>query len=160
MNRIVEQIKGRVRVEVFGAFPESLLNASALSALGCGSLSASMKTPCASNAHEGDLAKLRELARACSCEMTVLESHGGSENRRFARRRVWLLITAAVLAAVFLASTLFVWDIDVRGNKRLSRAEIMRALEDCGLGCGSFWPSLSSDMIRAKCSCVCRSSGG
>ena len=24
MNRIVEQIKGRVRVEVFGAFPESL----------------------------------------------------------------------------------------------------------------------------------------
>ena len=33
MNRIVEQIKGRVRVEVFGAFPESLLNASALSAL-------------------------------------------------------------------------------------------------------------------------------
>ena len=30
MNRIVEQIKGRVRVEVFGAFPESLLNASAL----------------------------------------------------------------------------------------------------------------------------------
>ena len=28
MNRIVEQIKGRVRVEVFGAFPESFLNAS------------------------------------------------------------------------------------------------------------------------------------
>ena len=150
MNRIVEQIKGRVRVEVFGAFPESLLNASALSALELWELECVNENTLRFNAHEGDLAKLRELARACSCEMTVLESHGGSENRRFARRRVWLLITAAVLAAVFLASTLFVWDIDVRGNKRLSRAEIMRALEDCGLGCGSFWPSLSSDMIRSK----------
>ena len=150
MNRIVEQIKGRVRVEVFGAFPESLLNASALSALELWELECVNENTLRFNAHEGDLAKLRELARACSCEMTVIESSGGSENRRFARRRVWLLITAAVLAAVFLASTLFVWDIDVRGNKRLSRAEIMRALEDCGLGCGSFWPSLSSDMIRSK----------
>ena len=150
MNRIVEQIKGRVRVEVFGAFPESLLNASALSALELWELECVNENTLRFNAHEGDLAKLRELARACSCEMTVIESSGGSKNRRFARRRVWLLITAAVLAAVFLASTLFVWDIDVRGNKRLSRAEIMRALEDCGLGCGSFWPSLSSDMIRSK----------
>ena len=150
MNRIVEQIKGRVRVEVFGAFPESLLNASALSALELWELECVNENTLRFNAHEGDLAKLRELARACSCEMTVIESSGGSENRRFARRRVWLLITAAVLAAVFLVSTLFVWDIEVRGNKRLSRAEIMRALEDCGLGCGSFWPSLSSDMIRSK----------
>ena len=78
MNRIVEQIKGRVRVEVFGAFPESLLNASALSALELWELECVNENTLRFNAHEGDLAKLRELARACSCEMTVIESHGGS----------------------------------------------------------------------------------
>ena len=97
MNRIVEQIKGRVRVEVFGAFPESLLNASALSALELWELECVNENTLRFNAHEGDLAKLRELARACSCEMTVIESSGGSKNRRFARRRVWLLITASAM---------------------------------------------------------------
>ena len=63
MNRIVEQIKGRVRVEVFGAFPESLLNASALSALELWELECVNENTLRFNAHEGDLAKLRELAR-------------------------------------------------------------------------------------------------
>ena len=92
MNRIVEQIKGRVRVEVFGAFPESLLNASALSALELWELECVNENTLRFNAHEGDLAKLRELAREAvdtlgepDCEIHVGVSGPGAVRAALAR---------------------------------------------------------------------------
>ena len=61
MNRIVEQIKGRVRVEVFGAFPESLLNASALSALELWELECVNENTLRFNAHEATLRSCASL---------------------------------------------------------------------------------------------------
>jgi len=49
-----------------------------------------------------------------------------------------------------LLSSLFIWQIDIRGAERLSRGEIMRALEDGGLDVGCFWPGLNSDEIRSR----------
>ena len=40
--------------------------------------------------------------------------------------------------------------MEVRGTERVSRGEILRALEDAGLGVGSFWPGLSADLLRSQ----------
>ena len=49
-----------------------------------------------------------------------------------------------------LLSSLFVWSVEVRGAERVSRGEILRALEDAGLTVGSFWPGLPADLLRSR----------
>lgn len=150
MDMIRDRIRGKIRIEVFGAYPEALLNAAALSAVQLWELECVNDNTLRMSAYESDLKTLEELAHKCSCELELLSRKGGSEDRKFLRRR-WVLLAAGLGAAALLfLSSLFVWDIDVRGNRRLSSGEILRALSDCGLDCGCFWPSLSSDMIRSK----------
>jgi similar to stage IV sporulation protein len=54
------------------------------------------------------------------------------------------------MALLLTASSLFVWDIRVQGTHRLSRGEVLRALEDCGFGVGSFWPMVKTDLLRSE----------
>ena len=54
----------------------------------------------------------------------------------------------AVCFALLAASRLFVWDIEVEGNEDVSRGEILRALAECGVESGSFWPTWSADRIK------------
>ena len=51
------------------------------------------------------------------------------------------------LAAV---SSLFLWRIEISGNDKLSDAEILRKLAECGVDYGAYWPALSSDEIRSR----------
>ena len=36
------------------------------------------------------------------------------------------------------------------GREQLSRARVLRALEDCGFGVGSFWPGLNTELLRSE----------
>ena len=57
-----------------------------------------------------------------------------------------LLLTAVLL----LLSSLFIWEINVEGNEKLTTGEILRALEECGVKTGTFWPGLDTDEIRCR----------
>lgn len=65
-------------------------------------------------------------------------------------RRALMAGLAGVMGLLFLSS-LFIWEIEVTENPTaLSEGEILAAVEDAGVGIGSFWPGLSADMIRAR----------
>jgi len=56
---------------------------------------------------------------------------------RFKTRYVLLVAPLLVVVGVMYLS-LFVWEIDVVGNESVSSAEILRTLDDCGFGVGTF----------------------
>ena len=57
-----------------------------------------------------------------------------------------------MLAAIALLcwSKLYIWEIDVTGNRTVSAGAVRAALSDCGVGIGTFWPDLVSDNLRSK----------
>ena len=71
------------------------------------------------------------------------------------RRRYGLMLGLVVgLCAMFLAQ-LFVWDIEISGNTAVSRSEILRSLNECGISVGCFLPRIdpARDSNRLLLSC-------
>lgn len=141
--------RDRVRIAVRGADPQRVLSAGA--AQGIQILKASPVEDYCSFAtiSSGHVGMLREIASKMQCEVeTVRHSIPGRFLRKGARRkRLALLLCAACLLAWL--SSLFVWEIRVVGNERVSDAEILRALADCGVTVGTFWPDTNIDLIRS-----------
>jgi len=59
-------------------------------------------------------------------------------------------MTAAAFALALAVSSLFIWDIDVVGNSRVSQNEILRTLADCGIAEGCFWPTTDVEGLRSR----------
>ena len=149
MKKLERTMRGYCRVEVCGAFPETVLNACAMQALELWDMKCEDDHTLRFCVYERDLPALEEIARRCMCDMSVLGTAGGSTRRRFLKNHVWLLVSLLVALGILAASSLFIWDIDVYGCDELSEGEVLRALSDCGVDCGAYWPALSVDMIRA-----------
>lgn len=150
MERISDWLRGEVRAELFGAFPAGVLNAAAAAGIELWAVESVDENCLRLRLYEGRLAELEELARRSACELRVLRRAGGRAGLRKLLRRPALLLGLLTAALALLASSLFVWDVDVRGTHRLSRGQVLRALEDCGLRPGSFWPGINTDLLRSE----------
>ena len=150
MERISDWLRGSVRVELFGAYPAGVLNAAAAEGIELWDVRSLCDNTLRLQAYEARLPALEELARRAGCELRVLKRVGGRKSRALLLRRPVLLIGLGLTLLLLLASSLFVWDVEVRGTEKLSRAQVLRALEDSGLTTGSFWPGLDTDLLRSE----------
>lgn len=149
MKKLERTMWGYCRVEVCGAFPETVLNACAMQALELWDMKCEDDHTLHFCVYERDIPALEDIARRCMCDMSVLGTAGGSTRRRFLKNHVWLLVSLLAALGILAASSLFIWDIDIYGCDELSEGEVLRTLSDCGVDCGAYWPALSVDMIRA-----------
>lgn len=149
MARISDWLRGTVRAELVGAFPAGLLNALASRGVELWDVESADAYNLRLTLYESRLPELEELAKRAGCEMRVIRRVGGVGGRRRVLRRPALLIGLLMTALLLTVSSLFVWDVEVRGTDRLSRAKVLRTLEDCGLGVGSFWPGVNTELLRS-----------
>lgn len=147
---LTERIRGAVRVEICGAFPESVLNAAAAKAVKIWGVESIDSYTLRFMAFEGDVPALEVTARRAMCDLRVIYSAGGSRDRALLKRRIVPTVLGAAVMVLLFVSSLFIWDVDVEGNEKLTEGEILRALEDCGVGVGSYWPDMDSDLIRCQ----------
>lgn len=148
--KIVERIKGLAQVEICGAFPESVLNMAAMAAIELWNVESVDAYTLRAKAFEGSIPELENIAARCMCDMRVVSHRGGSADRKLLMRRQGLIIFLLVTAILLLLSSLFIWEINVEGNGELTTGEILRALEECGVSTGTFWPGMDTDMIRCR----------
>ena len=149
MERISDWMRGSVRVELFGASPAGVLNAASAEGIELWGVRSLNDNALRLNTYENRLNALKALAGRAGCELRIVRRLGGEKSRRRLLHRPVLLAGLCVMLMLLLASSLFVWDVEVRGTKQLSRAKVLRALEDCGLGVGSFWPSVNTELLRS-----------
>lgn len=148
--KIVEHIRGAACVEICGAFPESLLNAAALSALELWDIESVDDYTVRAKTFEGGLPELENLAQRCMCDLRVVRLYGGSTERGMLLRRRVLAVLLIMTMLLLSVSSLFIWDIQVTGNETLTEGEILRALEECGVSIGSYWPDINPDELRCR----------
>ena len=149
MERISDFVRGRICVEIFGAFPAAVLNAATAEGVELWQTESRDENTLRLHTWEGELPTLQRLSERSGCEIRLISRVGGSGARKQLLRRPVLLIGLLAGFMLLFISSLFVWDIEVQGTKRLSRGQVLRALEDCGFSCGSFWPGVNTELLRS-----------
>lgn len=148
--RLYDRIRGEVRAEIHAVLPEALLNICARQELMIWAVQRLDACTLRFWLAERDLPALERIAAASQTELEILERRGGSAGRRRLRRR-WGLFASLALAALLLGwSNLHIWEIEVRGCETLTKGEILRALDDCGVTEGTYWPGLDNETLRGE----------
>lgn len=150
MKKLKQTIEGCCRVELTGAFPESVLNLCAMHGIEIWALECVDAYTLRFFAYEKYVDELAQLAKKSMCEMKRLDTFGGSRFRAFMKNHIWVFVGAILALTALAVSTLFIWDIDVYGCEGISEGEVLRALAECGVDCGSYWPAISTDLVRAE----------
>lgn len=150
MDKVYNIARGISELEVKGENPERLLNAMSE----CGIefwQSVPLDDFCIRfKIHSADYPAINSLRGMSGLEIKVLSSRGGGRITKHIKRRIALFSCFAVFILLLAASSLFIWNIDVRGNEKISDAEIIRTLGECGVNYGTFWPNVSSDLVRSQ----------
>lgn len=150
MGKIYEKLKGRLEVEVCGAYVEGLLNAAALSAIALWNIRCVDACTVHLCMYETDYPALAALSEKCMCELKPISLRGGSRDRKLIKRRGWLLLFLLLMGLLLFVSSLFVWEVEVVGNQQLTDGQVLRALSRCGVDSGTCRYSVSADLVRSQ----------
>ena len=148
MTKKLKFVRAKAQAQVFGAFPEGIINAAVSKGVEIWNLERLDSNTLRFELMENDIATIRELAKRCSLELKVTCLR--DESRRMLKKRFILLPLLGIMGLLTIASSLFVWQIDVYGLGSISRGKVMRSLEESGLRPGTFWPGLKADDIRSR----------
>lgn len=134
-------LHGSVRFRASGGFPERFLNLCNVRGVQLFAPQMHEKTLYAS-VRRGDYRRLRGIAKRSGMTIRAEEKYGLPFFLRRNKARLALPIAAAALAvlAVFLSG--FVWSIDSAGCEKVSREEVLAAMETLGLRPGVWRKSL------------------
>ncbi|MBE6995820.1 MAG: sporulation protein YqfD [Ruminococcaceae bacterium] len=144
----VNRLRGQVRIRVECAFPERVLNVCAARDLAFWDLEWESAEAFSCRLSRADCRVLRRCAEKLDCRITVLRREGAPYFlRRFRCRPALVTGLVGCVLALFLGS-FFVWDFQVTGNETVPTERILRALEQQGVGLGSFGFSLDGEEIR------------
>ena len=150
MNRVVNYLRGTVRVTVGGSFPERVLNLCAQHKVEfwgvdwCDEQRVMLTIRCRG------LSELERLARRVDCNVSVDESRGAPEFVRGFRRRYAFLIGLVLSLCAVGVLSLFVFTIDITGNAVVPEVVIRRQLQRFGVYPGAFGPGLDRRQIEQE----------
>ena len=147
MQNWINFLRGSLRIEVTGAFPERFLNLCAQGGVAFWALELPDPHTLHLRIAQQETKKVQELARRVGCEITVLERSGLPHFlHRFRRRYALLLGLALALCAVAVLSR-FVLTVDVSGNEAVSTERILEELKRLGVRPGAYGPSINENLV-------------
>ncbi|MBQ3216837.1 MAG: sporulation protein YqfD [Oscillospiraceae bacterium] len=150
MNRIVRWLRGEVRFCLTGAAPQDVLNVLSQAGIPFWDICRKNETCYAVSVLPRDREKVQRHALHVYCQAEVMEERGLLQSWNLARKRPFLLFSLllALAASFFLQS--FVWVIEVEGTEKIHPQEIIRALEEEGIGFGVWAASVDSQALKLK----------
>ena len=147
LKRTVNFLRGHVRLEVEGAFPERFLNLCAQNAVAFWGVEWLDQHRLRLTVTRRGSRKAIPLAQRVQCAITPAQKVGAPYFlARFRKRYALLAGLALSLAAVSVLSR-FVLTIDVSGNETVSSAQILSELRRQGLRPGVYGPALDENTI-------------
>jgi len=148
LEKILNSLRGEVRIRVESPFPERVLNLCGAQGLSFWDLRWESAQVFTCRLSRQDYGALRRLAGKLECTLTPEKRSGVPFFLgRFRRRRALLVGLAACAAGLFFGS-FFIWDFTITGNAAVSDEEILRALERNGVAWGTFGFELDSEDLR------------
>ena len=146
MQKLINFLRGSVRVEVTGAFPERFLNLCAQAGIGFWELEWPDGTTLRLRVARSDFKRLEPLARRVMCELKVIRRTGVPDFLgRFRRRYALLAGLALSLTAVCVLSQ-FILTVEVEGNVTVPTSAILEQLRREGVYPGAYGPAIDENL--------------
>ena len=99
---------------------------------------------------ERSASRLLREADGAAIALQIVKRRGFPQLCRRYGRRVGLLTGGILSVMLLFLSSRVVWDVRVTGNQVFSDQEIEAMLSECGLGIGTYLPTLDSDLVEMR----------
>lgn len=150
MRKLYDLVRGVAELEVSGAQPERILNYCAENGIEFWNASPCRDFSITFCVHASDVDSLLAQSGKNGIAVKLISETGGRKLVLGAKRRAVFFLAFVLCVSLAAVSSLFLWKIEISGNDKLSDAEILRKLSECGVDYGAYWPALSSDEIRSR----------
>lgn len=150
MRKLYDFVRGVAELEVSGAQPERILNYCSENGIEFWNASPCRDFSITFCVHASDVDNLLAQNGKNGIAVKLISETGGRKLVLGAKRRAVFLLAFVFCVSLAAVSSLFLWKIEISGNDKLSDAEILRKLSECGVDYGAYWPALSSDEIRSR----------
>lgn len=150
MRKLYDLVRGVAELEVSGAQPERILNYCSENGIEFWNASPCRDFSITFCVHASDVDNLLAQSGKNGIAVKLISETGGRKLVLGAKRRAVFLLAFVFCVSLAAVSSLFLWRIEISGNDKLSDAEILRKLSECGVDYGAYWPALSSDEIRSR----------
>ena len=124
MQRLYEYLRGTARIEISGESPERLLNVCAMRGLEFWDCDPGDGYSMRITVYAEDAKTIKKLSQRAMCSACTLSSRGGEKIVKNALRRRWLVLAVCIFAVLLAWSSLYLWDIEVTGNKTVPTGDI------------------------------------
>ncbi|UOO38606.1 sporulation protein YqfD [Oscillospiraceae bacterium CM] len=147
MKKAINFVRGSIRAEVACPYPERFINLCAQEGIEFWDLHCISKTDVRLTLPIKGYSKLRALAEKAGFDARPVKKTGVPFFLWKIRKRYVLLAGMVLMFAAVWSSSLFIWEIHVEGNDKVTTPEILSELKAHGIGIGTFGPSISSEAI-------------
>lgn len=147
MQKALNYFRGNIRVEVHCQYPERFVNVCAQNGVEFWDLQRVSRNSVLVTMHIAGYKKLISVSKTGGFTMKPVKKTGVPFFLWHLRKRYALLVGMLVCIIGVWTLSLFIWEIDVTGNETVPSAEILQALEEMGIGIGSFGPTVANEQI-------------
>ena len=150
MKKAADWLLGYYRVTVSGGSPQWFLNRLTQWHIPFWDIQWADEFQVTISVYRRDLADLTRIAHSAMCETEQVRQHGAAWCFRGLKKRMCVLtmLTLSVLAVLILPQ--FVWFYQVEGNSAIPSDRIIRAVQECGVGVGTYGKSIQPHLVKEQ----------
>lgn len=143
MQKVINFLRGSVRLELTGAFPERFLNICAAENLPFWQVEQPDGNTLRLTLARQDRRRAEEIAERSMCQVTELGRQGLPAFMGRFKKRYALLAGLALSILVACVLSQFILVVQVTGNEKVSSGEICSVLSRLGFGVGTYGPAVN-----------------
>lgn len=152
--RLLRYLFGYVRITVKGEFPEKILNIFLSKKVSVWDIEKG-KNEIILNISIKDFLKIRELRGKTRLKIKIAQKKGVIFIIKRYFKRIGIPVGVAVFFLTLYFLSLFIWNVEVVGNKNIETAKIFKKCSDLGVKNGTLISQIDSQLLREKLILAC-----
>lgn len=147
---LLNYILGYVNIKVEGFFIERFINICISKKILLWNMKREKSTILYANIGIQDYKKLKNIAKKTKTRISIQSKKGMPFLlHRYRKRKIFVGLLAIIFIALFMMSK-FIWNIEVKGNTRISKIEILEELSKNGLKIGTYKGKINANSVINK----------
>lgn len=148
MNKLTGYIIGYIEAEISGAWPERFINLCSAGGVELWSIRRVSPICFRVKMRLDSEKRIEPYVNASMCELKIIRRSGLSVTLSRFKKRYALLAGIFLLLAVLFYIPHFIWSFEVSGNETIPSCEILRALDELGIGVGTYKQDVDTSMLK------------
>ncbi len=150
LQKSYQFVRGTLRIEVTGSYPERFLNVCSRSGIPFWDLEPVDVGKFRVNVYASDFSYLHRFAAKCKCRARILEKKGLRFTARRARPRSALLAGAVLFFLLYVSFSNFIWTFEVTGCETVSPVRVLSVLRQEGVYPGVLASDVHPEALRNR----------